>query len=434
MHEPPKPQLQLNTRLLPVLVTIIIVMHLAYPFKGWLILLIGLGGAWLIGFLWAQSLAWGLHLTREMRFGWAQVGDRLEERFTLANTGPAPALWVEIIDHSTLPDYQPGRVTGVGTSSENRWQTQGVCTRRGIFTLGPTTLRSGDPLGIYTISLHQPDSVTLTITPPIVPLPTIDVAPGGRAGEGRSQPNAFERTVSAVTVRDYVPGDSLRHIHWPTTARRNKLSLRLFDSTPAGDWWIILDLDRRVQAGHEQDSTEEHGVILAASLADRGLQAGRAVGLVTYGEALAWLPPQTGEAQRLEILRQLAIVEPGDAPLAQLLARGHSSFEQVASLIIITAAVSGDWIEALLPLLRRGAIATVLLLDPVSFGGAGDISPSQALLSKMGVSHHLITRDLLDRPEAQPGQRGHWAWQISSSGRAVAVRRPDDIAWRALKR
>jgi uncharacterized protein (DUF58 family) len=281
---------------MPGLVGLLLVLHLAVPYRGWLILLVGLGGAWLASYLWARSLADGLRLVREMRFGWAQVGDRLEERFTLVNEGMLPGLWVEVVDHSTVPDYRVSRVSGVGGGSQSRWHTKGVCTRRGLFTLGPTTLRTGDPFGLYTVTLHHPDSATLMVTPPILSLPTIEVAPGGRTGEGRPRANAPERTVGAASVRDYVQGDSLRWIHWPTSARRDSLFVKLFDGTPAGDWWVFLDLDQSAQAGQGQASTEEHGVILAASLADRGLRSGRAVGLVTHGEELVWLPPQEGGA------------------------------------------------------------------------------------------------------------------------------------------
>src|SRR3712207_8713224 len=48
-----------------------------------------------------------------------------------------PALWVEVEDHTTMPDYNVSRVTGVSGQSENRWKTQGVCTRRGLYMLGP---------------------------------------------------------------------------------------------------------------------------------------------------------------------------------------------------------------------------------------------------------------------------------------------------------
>jgi uncharacterized protein (DUF58 family) len=425
-------RLQLNTRLLPALVGLLVVLQLTVPYRGWLILLVGLGGLWLIAYLWARSLARRLQLTREMRFGWTQVGDALEERFILANRGWVPALWVEVLDHSTMPDYQVSRATGVGSGESLRWHTEGVCTRRGLFTLGPTSLRTGDPFGLYTVSLHYPGWTTLMVVPPIVPLPTIEVASGGRTGEGRPRADALERTVSTTGVRDYLPGDSLHWLHWRITAHRDSLFVRLFDGTPAGDWWIILDMDRRVQVGQGQVSTEEHGVILAASLADRGLRARRAVGLATHGERLVWQPPKMGEGQRWEILRELALITPGSRPLAELLARVRPAFGQLASLIIITPAVDGDWVESLLPLLRRGAVATVLLLDPVSFGGIGDVHRVSALLSDLGVVSHVITRDLLDQPEARPGQRGHWEWRIMPTGRAVPVRQPRDTAWKVL--
>lgn len=428
----PEPRLRLNTRLLPALVGLLLVLHLAVPYRGWLILLVGLGGAWLVSYLWARSLARSLHLVREMRFGWAQVGDRLEERFTLINEGMVPGLWVEVVDHTTMPDYRASRVSGVGGGSLIRWHTKGVCTRRGLFTLGPTTLRAGDPFGVYTVTLHYPDSATLMVTPPILPLPTIEVAPGGRAGEGRPRADAPERTVSAASVRDYVHGDSLRWIHWRTFARRDSLFVKLFDGTPAGDWWMFLDLDHSVQAGQGQASTDEHGVILAASLADRGLRLGRAVGLVTHGEELVWLPPQDGDGQRWTILRALALVDRGSRPLAELLARARPRFGEHTSLIIITPNVEGDWVEALWPLLRRGAIPTVLLLDPVSFGGTGDASRTSALLSDLGITSFIITRDLLDRPESRPGRQGRWEWRVSPLGRAVTTRRPRELAWKVL--
>jgi uncharacterized protein (DUF58 family) len=428
----PNSHLQLNTRLLPVLVGLLLVLQLVVPYRGWLILLVGLGGGWLISYLWVRSLARGLRLIREMRFGWAQVGDRLEERFTLINEGWVPGLWVEVIDHSTMPDYRVSRVTGVGGGSQNRWHTQGVCSRRGLFTLGPTSLRAGDPFGLYTVSLHYSDSATLMVTPPILSLPSIEVAPGGRAGEGRPRADAPERTVSAASVRDYLPGDSLRWIHWRTSAHHDSLFVRLFDGTPAGDWWIFLDMDRQVQVGQGQVSTEEYGVILAASLADQGLRAGRKVGLVTHGEDLVWLPPQAGDGQRWTILHALALLAPGTRPMAELLVRARPRFEERTSLIIITPAVSGNWVEVLWLLLRRGVVPTVLLLDPVSFGGADDVSGTLALLSDLGIARYVITCDLLDHPEARPGQQGQWDWRISPLGRAVSARHPRDLAWKVL--
>jgi uncharacterized protein (DUF58 family) len=331
-----------------------------------------------------------------------------------------------------MPGYSASLATGVEGNTEFQWRTHGLCTRRGLFTLGPTTLRTGDPLGLYSVELHDPRSVTLMVTPPIVPLPAIEVAPGGKVGEGRPRPNAPERTVSASGVREYVPGDSLRWIHWRTSARRDDLFVRLFDSTPSGDWWIILDVEQRVQVGEGARSSLEHGVILAASLADRGLRLGRAVGLIAHGQPLVWMPPREGDGQRWEILRSLALLQPAQHSLLQLLVRLRPTLGGRSSLVIITPNARGDWLEGLLPLLWQGAVPTVLMLDPLSFGGSDGSQGVMEQLARWGVYRHLITPDLLDRSEAHPGTKGQWQWRFSPTGRAIAINPPPDASWKVV--
>jgi uncharacterized protein (DUF58 family) len=428
----PKPQLRLRIKLLPVLVGLLLFLHLTSPYRGWRILLIGLGGVWLISYLWARALAHNLGLVREMRLGWVKVGDHMIERFVLTNDSWANALWIEVLDHSNLPDYRASRATSVSRGRSIRWHREIICTRRGLFTLGPTSLRTGDPFWIYSVTLHYPATLPLMVLPPIVHLPMIKVAPGGRVGEGRLRPNAMDRTVSASSVREYVSGDSMRWIHWRTSARRDSLFVRLFDSTPSSDWWILLDMDELVQAGEGQHATEEHGVILAASLADQGLRAGQAVGLVTHGEELMWLPPQEGEGRRWEILRALAVASLGSRPLGELLTRMGPALGQHPSLVVITPAVDGDWVESLVPLLRRGVTPTVLLLDRASFGGNGDASGVATQLLDLGVAHYIITSDLLDLPEVHPDPAVQWAWKILGTGQAVAINPPREATWRVL--
>jgi uncharacterized protein (DUF58 family) len=367
-----------------------------------------------------------------MRFGWAQVGDRLEERFTLTNSGALPALWAELVDQSTVPGYQVGRGVGLGARGRLRWREEAVCTRRGLYTLGPTSLLTSDPFGVFSIELYYPASIPFLVVPPIIPLPTIQVAPGGRAGEGRPRPNAPERTISASSVREYQPGDSLRWIHWRTSAHHDSFFVRLFDGTPAGDWWVLLDLDQHVQLGAGEDSTLEHGVVLAASLSDRGLRSRRAVGLVAHGEELVWLPPKTGDDRRWEILRALAVVSSGTRPLSELLKQTGPTFGQYASLVIITPAVDSDWIAQLVPLLRRGVTPTVLLLDRETFGGVNGMKGAAAALASLGVTYYVITPDVLDRPEARPGWKGQWEWRVLGTGRALPTRSLPDISWKVL--
>jgi uncharacterized protein (DUF58 family) len=207
----------------------------------------------------------------------------------------------------------------------------------------------------------------------------------------------------------------------------------------------MLDLDQHVQAGEGWDSTTEYGVILTASLADMGIRMRRAVGLAANSDRMIWLPPAEGSRRRWDILRALALANPGEFSLTQLLNRTASDIGNQASLIIVTPDSDGTWIEALIPLLWRGIVPTVLLLDPASWLAVNppsrDDEPQRlitnsrkvdASLREIGVTSYIITRDMLDRPEARPGQAGRWEWRVLPTGRAVPVRKPADVTWRAL--
>lgn len=427
-----KAHLRLNTHLLPLLVMTLVVIQLIDPSRVWTVLLVGLGGLWLVSFVWARSLAAGLTVLREMRYGWVQVGDVLEERFTLTNKGRLPATWVELEDHSTLPGYDASLATGVDASGTTQWRKKGTCNRRGLYQLGDTSLLTGDPFGMYSVTVTDPSRTMLMVMPPVVPLPELEITPGGYSGEGRPIPNAPERTVGASSVREYLPGDSLRMVHWKITARQGKPFVRLFDGTPASDWWILLDLQAASQAGSGAESTEEHGVILAASLADRGLRAQHGVGLVVNGKRLEWLPPRTGTGQRWEILRTLALASPGKTPLGEVLEHARPNLGRNASLLIITPTSSADWFITLPLLARQGITPTVLLLDLHSFDHTRDNARIASELKRMHIACHLLPREMFESPEARPGTNGRWEWRISPLGRAIPVRAPDDQGWRRL--
>jgi uncharacterized protein (DUF58 family) len=299
--------------------------------------------------------------------------------------------------------------------------------------LGPADLRTGDPFGVYSFNLHLPDSTLLMVMPPIVPLPAIEIAPGGRVGQGkRSRRGSIETTVSSDGVHEHQPGESLKAVHWPTSARREKLYVRQFERTPASDWWIFLDLHAQAQIGEGFDSTDEHAIILAASLADRGLRQGQAVGLVAYGKELIWLPPKRSFAQRIDILRALATASRGEHALDELLTSQRYELRHGASLIVITPDVNTRWIKPLVRLTPSGVTPTVLFLDPVSFGGEGFAASVLNLLVDYDIQYSLITRELLNRPESRPGTQGQWEWRILGFGKAVPVRRPANMRWRPL--
>jgi uncharacterized protein (DUF58 family) len=342
-----------QARFLLLAVGVLLVMQLLGVHAGWRIMLIGLGGTLIVGQIWIRMFS----IEHDLRAEWAQVGDRIEARVTITNRSRNPALWAEVVDRSNLPTPPLSRSLNVAGGGKKRFLRELECTRRGVYTVGPMTLKTSDPFGLFELTIRDPELLSFVVFPQIVPIPEFDVSGAGPAGEGRSLRTVAQQTAISSSAREYQAGDQLRWIHWPTTVRRNSLYVRTFEGAPAGDWWIVLDVDERVQRGMGDESTLEIGVSLAASLADRGLKSGHAVG-IAYADHRD--PPQR---RSWSIMRSLAIAESGPTSLKSVLL-GLGSLARPASLLIVTPSGDPEWLDGLLPLIRKGHRPTVLLTNP----------------------------------------------------------------------
>ena len=435
--------IQLRHRWIAGLIVLPLVLQVVIPNRAWVALFIAVGGAWGLGYVWAWQMATKVTITREQHYGWAHVGDLLEERFTLCNDSFFPALWIEIDDRSDLPGYTARSVRSADGNQTIEWRTEGICRQRGLFTLGPWQARLGDPLGLFEVTLDYPEARSILVYPPVVHLPSLRLPRGAATGAGRTSRASLEITTNAAGVRDYAPGDSLNRVHWRTTARREAFMVKTFDLEPSGDLWIVLDMDAAVQAGKDEESTEEYGVILAASLADRFLRQNRAVGLAAYGtmsspeasgpEPLPTLVlPQKGQAQQWRILRALAAVRAGGIwPLHRVLAEMDRNLGRGTTLAVITPSCDPAWVAGLLPPMRRGVAPTAVLLDAASFRGEGEPGMDQGsidalagLLANLGVPSHRIGKGTPFRPivEHQPLGRPEYK-VLPGTGRVIVVER-----------
>ncbi len=95
-----------------------------------------------LSYLWAWSNLHGLRVERETFTHRSQVGDEARERITIRNLWGFPKLWVELRDHSDMPNHGTGFVTYLPAHERRRWSARTLCTMRGKFRLGPATLIS----------------------------------------------------------------------------------------------------------------------------------------------------------------------------------------------------------------------------------------------------------------------------------------------------
>jgi len=408
-----------------VLVAILLVLQVFSPARAILFVLVDLSGALLLSYLWAVTLSRRVSVQRLRRYGWAQVGDVIQERWTMHNDALVPLLWAHVHEHSDLLGYDATRAVGMGPRSSQQWITQGICRMRGVYTLGPLVVTMGDPFGFFEARLVDRHSDTFVVYPPVVDLPELLEERGIDRGSGRASARSLAATPNASSTRPYVRGDALKWIHWRSTARRSlpgaeNLQVKIFDREPSGDLWVVLDMDARSHAGRGEESTEEYSVVLASSLAGQMLQANRAVGLISHTAEPILVPPGKGHDQLWELLRALApVYAVSEVGLHHLLHLAMPLLDRNTSVVVITASADPAWIDGLGMLLARGITPSVMLVDGASFGGGASVTGVQGALADLRVPAHVIRKGMGLRRETRPNQNPQF--QVLGTGRVTVV-------------
>jgi uncharacterized protein (DUF58 family) len=388
---------RLEAKLVPVTAIIFGALYALSGYRGWLVFMIGLLGVWFVAAIWVQVLNRGLRVERKIHLAWAQVGDSVPEEIVITNKGRLPAIWVEIIDKSDSLSDPIRLVTDVEALSSRRRHPIHQFKRRGLYTLGPTLLKTGDAFGIYSLSLYDHHASSILVTPPQLALSHLNIATGGWAGDRQQHVQSAEREISDAGVRDYSPGDSMRRIHWHASAHSDSLIVRQLQSAASADWWIFVDMEREVQAGIGQDSTLELSIVLAASLTSRGLREHRHVGLAMAAPRLILHEPRSGSPHHWSMLRSLAVAQAGNRTLAQLLNMSRPNL--TASLIIITPSTDLTWIAAIDKQHKHTGV-TALLIDPVEFGASANQRRVSDALTRRGIPYTYMPRLLLEEAYA----------------------------------
>jgi uncharacterized protein (DUF58 family) len=346
-----------------------------------------------IAYLWSRLNLRDLEVTVVRPTDRLQEGNDFEERITVVNRGWFTKLWLEVEDPSDLPGHTARRVISLGPRARRNWRSATPCTRRGLYTVGPVRVTAGDLFGLFRRSLSFGEPKHVLVYPRAVELPNFTVPAALLPGEGRFRRPTHYITPNASGVREYEPGDSLNRFHWRSTARTGELMVKLFELDPASDIWVVLDLERGVQAGEGDDGTEEHAVRIAASIARFFLLANRSVGFLTYGRRFHVEEPDRGLSQYTRILEALALGRAeGDVPLADLLNHEGPRFGRHTTVIVVTPSTNESWVVSLQMLAGRGVKLAAVLLEPQSYGGADNALLVFGALAAADIFTYLVKR------------------------------------------
>ncbi|MDQ7820993.1 MAG: DUF58 domain-containing protein [Armatimonadota bacterium] len=321
-----------------------------------LLVAINLQAGWVFA---VDALLWGAVVV-----GWAEVWTALRG-VRVSRTMPAEATEGEQVSvrlvlgvrrgHRvalTVRDAVPGLTAGsvaipVLSTRPVTAAYRATALRRGVHTVDHVEVFTAGLLGLAAARRRVPARGTVVVLPRYWTLPRLPSS-GPADADRTSVRRVMRHGLDVFGVRDYRDGDSLRHVHWRSTARRGRLVVREFEDDLQEATAVLLD----TRPGLYEDAPDafEDLVRATASVAHTATRSGRPVLLVSSADrqasALSWR----------EALRWLASVHPGGSrgPAEQ-----HALLPPGTRAVVLTADADG-----LLVLARRHPVAAVVVSVP----------------------------------------------------------------------
>lgn len=341
--------------------------------------LAGMALAWtaILFFSWGQARGRlrGIDARREV-YPSAFEEDAVSVDILLDNRSGRAAHLLEVIDafSAGISDRQALLEPGpLPAARRRRLRYRAFCSRGwGIHVVGPLSIAAWDAFGLFRAERAGSAFEAFAVFPRVHDVAALDTL-GGRASLTPQEATAGRPGQGPVYlgVRDYRPGDPLRAIHWPATARRGSPVVKELEQDLVPYFTLFLDLHRAHRAGTGRKSTLEYLVRTAASLLWSAVCRGDVTQMFGEGAKPLFVPPGRGQLHLTHCLYELIRVrQEGGTQLLELVDRHrtHLPAGSTAAILSGTAALDCERLTEALEGLRAHAVRPLLLLvDQDSF-------------------------------------------------------------------
>ena len=366
-------------------------------------LIMGLLGT--VVWLWSRYCL--SEVTYRRRFGVDRLffGEQTELLVEATNAKPLPLAWLRCEDEIPValglaPDerashFHPSRRVLVNIFSLGLYQRvirryTVTGTQRGAWKYGPVKLICGDIFGFRSQRKEVAESDQLLVYPRLYSLPELGLDSRHPFGDYQSRNRLVDDPLNLSGVREYLPGDSYRYIHWKATARRQDLQTKLFEpsaSRPLAIFVNIRTFNHRFEG--IDPKLREFAISVGASIARWAQLRGDPFGV--YANSLMQLgrrvriAPSAHPQQLMRVLEALALC--GGVPhttIQRVLQMEADHLRNGTSIVLISATLPDSLRRVLADLQRRGFAITLLgvgglTLDKAIPGVAFESLSQQAL-------------------------------------------------------
>ena len=322
------------------------------------------------------------------------VGEQIDKRISVRNLSVIPKTLILATDITTIPEYTSSFALGLPTKGYRSWRSTDYARQRGVFEMGPIEISTTDLLGIYRATTRHGEIDKIMVYPKIHDLRNFHIGTSQITNEGTSRKKSNILSPHASSVREYAYGDSLSRVHWKTTARTDRLMSKEFDVGSSNEVVILNDLDKSVQCGRLDDSTDELSISVTASLTKSYTDSHTPVGFLSHGNDRYYITPGIGSSHFDRTMQTLAVAKPGNGKkLQQVITEERNIWFNHSSIIIITPSSEKEWVTALSELSQFNTSITVIMVNAKSFGGKHELGPILSALDNIGISPYVINKN-----------------------------------------
>jgi hypothetical protein len=197
-----------------------------------------------------------------------------------------------------------------------RWQ--GYASLRGLYELGPASLRCADPLGLFPFTLTASETARLFVYP--APGFTGLRSPGGIPLGSLVSPNPFHEDLNRRrSLREYNPGDEMRRINWKATAKNSAqagsigagggIMVNEYDATLSYPLVVFLNADPAEYSLKNRELHLERAIEAAAALCLMASRERQTLGFIVHTGNGREGVINPGAFTLIPILERLAVLE-----------------------------------------------------------------------------------------------------------------------------
>jgi uncharacterized protein (DUF58 family) len=365
-------------------------------------LALALGGAvylaaWAFGSKPLYPVATGLILAVVLAWAWVRVANkplRLRRRIGDGDhfEGDDVPVWIHVEFEGRIAPPSLALVDRIAKLGERRTPLRRHGARlhgeyvlpalpRGRYPYEAARAELEDPFALERLSIPLGDAGALVVFPRLVELDRLFSEAGAHARDGRKlllrRPSGFD----LHSVREYEQGESLRKVHWRSTARRGQLMVKELEDAPRDEVAVLLDADAAAVVGSPPDSSFDMQVRAAGSILRAHARRGRRSLLVINAAQQESQRVYSADGDWRRALELLAAVEPsGNAPLDTLLGEEASPAARALELTVVTARLAPRLVERLVQRALAKRRLTFVYIDAASFRPGAALRPEPGLL------------------------------------------------------